>query len=137
MGRALAIDYGTKRTGIATSDPLKMIANGLTTVKTHDLLPFLEDYIAQEQVDTIVIGYPLQMDGTPSDTLPHIKGLGKRIQQKFPQMTIVYEDERYTSVLAQKAILEGGARKKARQEKGLVDKVSATIILQSYLMKLT
>ncbi len=137
MGRVLALDYGTKRTGIAVSDSLKMIANGLETVSTHTLMDFLENYCQKEQVDTIVVGKPLQTNGKDSDTMGHIKGLVKRLKVKFPDKKVFYEDERFTSVMAQQAIRESGISKKARQDKSLVDKVSATIILQSYLSKQT
>ncbi len=137
MGRVLALDYGTKRTGIAVSDSLKMIANGLDTVATHTLINFIENYCKKELVDTIVIGKPTQTNGKNSDTMGHIKGVVKRLKTKFPDKKIVYEDERFTSVLAQQAIRESGARKKTRQNKSLIDKVSATIILQSYLSKQT
>ncbi len=137
MGRVLALDYGTKRTGIAVSDPLKMIANGLETVPTHMLIDFLDNYCQKESVDTIVVGKPLQTNGQDSDTMGHIKGLVKRLKTKFTDKKVLYEDERFTSVMAQQAIRESGIGKKARQDKSLVDKVSATIILQSYLSKQT
>ncbi len=137
MGRVLALDYGTKRTGIAVSDSLKMIANGLETVPTHTLIDFLENYCQKEIVDVIVIGKPTQTNGKDSDTMGHIKGLVKRLKMKFPNKKFVYEDERFTSVLAQQTIRESGISKKARQNKSLVDKISATIILQSYLSKQT
>ncbi len=136
MGRILAIDYGTKRTGLAVTDPLRIAANGLDTVPTHELITFLEKYLAKETVDIIVFGLPKQTSGAESETMKHIRPVAKKIQEKFPEIELVYADERFTSVLAQKAMLEGGLKKKARQDKALVDKISATIILQSYLESL-
>ncbi len=133
MGRALAIDYGTKRTGIAVSDSLQMIANGLETVATHELMPFLEQYFQKEDVSVIVVGKPTQTNGKDSETMGHIRGLVKRMSAKFSDKKIVYEDERFTSVMAHQTIQQSGIGKKSRQNKGLVDKISATIILQSYL----
>lgn len=133
MARILAIDYGNKRTGIAVSDPLKMIANGLDTVPTHQLYDFLKNYFEKEDVETIVIGQAKQMSGEDSDTMKQIIPLKNRLTKLYPDKEIVFVDERFTSVLAQKAILESGVKKQARRNKALVDKVSATIILQSYL----
>jgi putative Holliday junction resolvase len=133
MGRILAIDIGKKRTGIAVTDPLRIAANGLDTVSTHELIPFLEKYISSEPVDIIVLGLPTQMDGSESESMVFIRPVAQKIQQKFPQIELVYVDERFTSVLAHQAMLHGGLKKKARQNKALVDKISATIILQSYM----
>lgn len=133
MGRILAIDIGKKRTGVAVTDPLKITANGLQTVPTDALLAFLEQYISKETVDAIVIGYPKQMDGSESESIQYIRPIEKKIRKKFPAIELVFVDERFTSVLAHKAMLDGGLRKKARQDKALVDKISAVIILQSYL----
>mgnify|MGYP000978324758 FL=1 len=133
MGRILAIDYGTKRTGIAVTDSLKMIANGLTTVPTAEIVSLLEEYLAKEDVEIIVVGLPKKMDNTPSESMKHIEPFVKKVKKKFPNIEVVYMDERFTSVLAQQAMLEGGLKKKDRQNKALVDKISATIILQSYL----
>ncbi len=133
MARILAIDYGNKRTGIAVTDPLQIAANGLETVPTHQLLNFLEQYLSREEVETIVIGLPKQMSGEESETMQHIRPLKRKLEEKFPHIKLVYADERFTSVLAHKAMLEGGLKKKARQDKALVDKISATIILQTYL----
>ncbi len=133
MGRLLAIDYGVKRTGIAVSDPLQIIANGLDTIDTKSLEKWLEAYIAKESVETIVMGKPSQMDGSPSDTWRYIEPLVGRLRNKFPAVSVVLHDERFTSKLAQQAILESGIGKMARRNKALVDKVSATIILQSYM----
>ncbi len=133
MGRILAIDYGLKRTGLAVTDPLRIVANGLDTVPTHELTAYLEKYTKSEPVDIFVIGQPKQMSGKESETMPNIRSFVSLLQQKFPAVEIVYTDERFTSVLAHKTMMDGGLKKKARQDKALVDKISATIILQSYL----
>lgn len=133
MGRILSIDYGTKRTGIAVSDPLRIIAGGLETVPTHTLLEWLKKYIPANGVDIIVVGRPVQMNGEPSQTMPHIEGLVRRLRSEFPQVEVDWHDERFTSVMAQRAMIEGGLKKEKRREKGLVDKISAAIILQSYM----
>lgn len=133
MGRILAIDIGKKRTGIAVTDPLRIIANGLDTVETAKLIPFLEAYLLKETVDAIVIGYPTQMDGSESESMQYIRPIEKKLKEKFPTIKLVFVDERFTSVLAHQAMIDGGLKKKARQDKALVDKISATIILQSYL----
>ena len=133
MGRILAIDYGTKRTGIAVSDPLRLIAGGLETVATKDLERWLADYFAREDVSTVVLGKPLRMDGTPSETWRFIEPLARRLQQRWPDKEVVFHDERFTSVLAHRTMLESGIGRMARRDKALVDKISATIILQSYM----
>lgn len=133
MSRILAIDYGTKRTGIAVSDPLRLIAGGLETVDTRQLEKWLADYFACENVGTIVLGKPARMDGTPSETWRFIEPLAARLRQAWPGKEVVFHDERFTSVLAHRAILDSGIGKMARRDKALVDKVSATIILQSYM----
>lgn len=133
MSRILAIDYGTKRTGIAVSDPARLIAGGLATVETRQLEKWLADYFAREQVGTIVLGKPAQMDGTPSATWRFIEPLAARLRRAWPDKEVTFYDERFTSVLAQRAILDSGIGKMARRDKALVDKVSATIILQSYM----
>ena len=133
MGRILAIDYGTKRTGIAVSDPLRLIAGGVVTVPTHDLERWLADYFAREEVSTIVVGKPARMDGTPSDTWRFIEPLARRLQRTWPDKEVVFHDERFTSVLAHRTMLESGIGRMARRDKALVDKISATIILQSYM----
>ena len=132
----MAIDYGLKRTGLAVTDPLRIMANGLETVPTHELMSYLEKYLAQELVDILVVGLPTQMSGEESKTMPYIRSFTANFQKKFPAVELVYVDERFTSVLAHKAMLDGGLKKKARQDKALVDKISATIILQSYLESL-
>ena len=143
MSRIIAIDYGRKRTGIAVSDTLQMIANGLTTVPTHQLLQFLLDYVAKEPVERILVGLPKQMNNEASENMKNIEPFVRSLKKKLPDMPVEYVDERFTSVLAHKALLEGGAKKKTmleaglkkkdRQNKALVDEISATIILQTYL----
>ena len=133
MGRILAIDYGQKRVGLAVTDPLQIIPNGLDTVSTNELLEYLTKYLAKEAVDKIIVGLPKQLNGEESDSMKYIRPFVVRLQKNFPGMEIVFVDERFTSVLAHKAMLDGGLKKKDRQNKALVDKISATIILQSYL----
>ena len=133
MGRILAIDYGRKRTGIAVSDPLQLIANGLTTVPTHQLLTYILDYLAHEQVERILVGLPKQMNNEASESMKYIEPFVRSLKKKLPEMPIEYVDERFTSVLAHHAMLEGGLKKKDRQDKALVDEISATIILRDYL----
>lgn len=133
MGRILAIDYGKKRVGIAVTDPCHIIANGLQTVLSHELLSFLLQYTAKEKVDLFVVGHPKQMDNTDSESMTYIKPFLIALKRKFPDIPIEMYDERFTSVLAHKALIEGGAKKKTRQDKALIDTISATIILTSYL----
>jgi putative Holliday junction resolvase len=133
MGRILAIDWGTRRTGIAVTDPLRILATGLETVPTHTLTQWLTQYLAAENVDIIVVGQPSRMDGRPSETMAHIGPLVERLRKAHPDKQIVLHDERFTSKLAQRAIRDGGVPKMARRDKALVDTVSAAIILQSYL----
>ncbi|MFI3289453.1 MAG: Holliday junction resolvase RuvX [Rikenellaceae bacterium] len=133
MGRILAIDYGMKRTGIAVSDPLRIIAGGLETVPTHELLRWLATYFTKNDVSTIVVGKPTQMSGEPSQTWAKIEPLVAKLKSLYPSKEVVLHDERFTSVLAQRTILESGIGKMARRDKALVDKVSATIILQGYM----
>ena len=129
----LAIDYGTKRTGIAVTDPLGIIAQPLETVNTKELERYIAAYCAKEEVSTIVVGYPRQMSGAPSDTMRFVEPLIGRLRHAYPDKRIVAYDERFTSVLAQRTILESGIGKLARRDKSLVDKVSAAIILQDYM----
>lgn len=136
MGRILAIDYGRRRTGIAVSDPLRIIAGGLTTVDTKELESFLQKYFAENEVDIIVLGKPAQMNGQPSETWRFIEPLAGRLRKAYPQKQVVFCDERFTSVLAHRTMLESGIGKMARRDKALVDKISATIILQSYMEQL-
>ncbi|MEZ3442946.1 Holliday junction resolvase RuvX [uncultured Alistipes sp.] len=133
MGRILAIDYGTKRTGIAVSDPLRLIAGGLTTVETKQLERWLAQYVAENDVTTIVVGKPTQTNGQPSDTWRFVEPLVARLRRAYPDREVTLYDERFTSVLAHRAMLESGIGRKARQNKALVDKISATIILQGYM----
>lgn len=133
MGRLLAIDYGTRRTGIAVSDPLQIIAGALATVPTAELAEFLRRYVSENDVEKIVIGKPTQMNGAPSETFRHIKPLADRLRVEFPSIEIVLWDERFTSVLAHRAMLDGGLKKQGRRDKALVDRISAAIILQSYM----
>jgi len=132
VGRILSIDYGKKRTGLAVTDPLQIIANGLATVPTAQLYDWLVAYTAKEQVELIVVGEPRQTNGEPSENLARVKEFVAR-WKKRQDIPVVFYDERFTSVLAHQAMLDGGLRKKARQNKALVDEISATIILQSYL----
>lgn len=133
MARILAIDYGQKRTGLAATDNLQMIANGITTVETKDLEKWIVDYMAKEDVCTIVVGKPTQMNGEDSENMRRIEPFYNRLKNLFPDKEIVYHDERFTSVLAHQTILSSGIGKKARKNKALVDQISATIILQDYL----
>lgn len=134
MGRILSIDYGKKRTGIAVTDPLKIIANGLATVSTPDLFDFLKDYVFREDVEEIVIGKPTQPNGQPSENLARVEQFLNRWRKAFPSVPIVFYDERFTSVIAHQAMIDGGVSKKRRREdKGLVDEISAVIILQDYM----
>ena len=133
MARILSIDYGKKRTGIAVTDPLQIIAGGLATVSTSELFDWLKAYLSKEPVDRIVIGEPRQPNGQPSENLGRVQQFVNRWRKEFPDVPIELYDERFTSVLAHQAMLEGGLRKKARQDKALVDEISATIILEDYL----
>ncbi|MFI3316496.1 MAG: Holliday junction resolvase RuvX [Rikenellaceae bacterium] len=133
MGRILSIDYGTKRTGIAVSDPLQIIAGGLDTIPTKELERWLAKYFEANDVTTIVVGKPSQMNGAPSATWRYIEPLVARLKAAYPAKEVVLHDERFTSVLAQRTILDSGIGKMARRDKALVDKVSATIILQGYM----
>ena len=136
MGRFLAIDYGTKRTGLAVSDTLKIIANGLTTVPTHTLLDYLKAYIEKDDVERIIVGLPKQMNNEFSESMKHIRPFVKKLQNLYPDIPVELYDERFTSTLAQRTILEAGLKKKDRQNKALVDEVSAVIILQGYMESL-
>lgn len=134
MSRILAIDYGKKRTGIAVTDPLCIIANGLATVSTSELFVFLSQYITKESVGQIVIGKPIQPNGQPSENLARVEQFVNRWRKIHPELPIDYYDERFTSVIAHQAMITGGVKKKTRREdKGLVDEISATIILQDYM----
>lgn len=133
MGRILSIDYGKKRTGLAVSDPLQLIAGGLATVSTHELWDYLMQYVAREPVDRIVIGEPRQPNGQPSENMVRVQQFVNRWRKQCPDIPIEYYDERFTSVLAHQAMLDAGLKKKLRQDKALVDEISATIILEDYM----
>ena len=133
MGRILAIDYGNKRVGIAVTDQLQLISNSLTTVPAHQLFQFLSEYMLKEEVDEIVIGYPKKLNNLPSETVKYIDPIVAKLRKLYPSKKIILMDERFTSKLAIQSMIEGGLKKKKRQNKKLVDAVSATIILQSYL----
>ena len=133
MARILSIDYGKKRTGLAVTDPLQLIAGGLATVSTSELFDWLKAYMAREPVERIVIGEPRQPNGEPSENLQRVQQFVNRWRKAVPDVPIEFFDERFTSVLAHQAMLAGGLKKKARQDKALVDEISATIILEDYL----
>ena len=133
MGRIIAVDYGRKRTGIAVTDPLQLIANGLTTVDGYQAVKFLSDYTRKEEVDCIVVGHPKQMNNEDSENMKYVKAFVAALTRALPDIPVVYHDERFTSVLAHKAMLDDGLKKMKRQDKALVDEISAVIILQSYL----
>jgi putative Holliday junction resolvase len=133
MGRILAIDYGLKRTGLAVTDPLRIIATALETVETSQLISFLKKYFEKEQVDEAVIGMPKQMNNEDSQIAPHVRTFVEQFKSNFPNKPIFLADERFTSVLAHRAMIDGGMKKKDRRVKGNVDKISATLILQNYL----
>ena len=133
MSRLLAIDYGKKRTGVAVTDILQIIANGLTTVPTSELMDFILKYVETEPVERIIVGYPKQMNNEDSENMKRIIPFVNQLKKKLPNISVEWVDERFTSVLAHQAMLDGGLKKKARQNKALVDEISATIILQSYL----
>ena len=133
MARILAIDFGEKRTGIAVSDPLQMIANGLTTVDTTHLEQFLIDYVTKESVERFVIGFPTTLRNEPAVVTAQITPFVEKLKQRFPSIPVELVDERFTSKMAFQTMIDGGLKKKARQNKGLIDQISATIILQTYL----
>lgn len=133
MGRILALDYGSKRTGIAITDELQIIASGLTTVSTSDLLDFLKKYISSEKVELVLVGEPKQKDGTHSNIEEEIQKFLKKFSNIFPNLEVKRVDERYTSKMAFQTMIDSGLKKKQRQNKALVDEISATIILQEYL----
>lgn len=133
MGRIISIDYGLKRTGLAVTDPLRIIAGVLETVETKQLEKYLADYFSKNDVDIIVVGKPSQMNGQPSETMRYIEPLVGRLRHAYPDKEVVLYDERFTSVMAHRTMLESGIGKMARRDKALVDRISATIILQSYM----
>lgn len=133
MARILSIDYGKKRTGLAVTDPFQLIAGGLATVASKSLPEFLKTYMQQEKVERIIMGEPRQIDGSPSENYARVQEVLKKLRAAFPDIPIETYDERFTSVLAHQAMLTGGLKKKERQNKALVDEISATILLQSYM----
>ena len=133
MGRILGIDYGRKRTGVAVTDPLKIVAGNLATVPTHTLMQFIKDYIARESVERIVIGQPTQLNGEPSESMRYITPFVNRLRKELPDMPVVMYDERFTSTIAHQAMLDGGMKKSDRRDKSRVDAIAATIILNDYL----
>ena len=135
MGRIIGIDYGTKRVGLAVIDPLQIIASPLETVRTHLVLDHLYQYCLKEDTEAFVVGMPLNLDNSDTDATQHVKGFVKRLKKKFPEKSIHLQDERFTSKEALNAMITGGTTKKFRRDKGNIDKVSAAIILQSYLEK--
>jgi len=133
MGRIMAIDYGRKRTGIAVTDELQLIANGLTTVASHEIFTFLKSYILKEEVDAFVVGEPRQMNNQPSESLKYIIPFVNRLKKEYPDKIVEMVDERFTSKMAFQTMIDAGLKKKDRQNKALVDTISATLILQSYM----
>ena len=133
MGRIMGIDYGRKRTGVAVTDPLKIVAGNLATVPTHTLMQFIKDYIEREQVERIVIGQPMQLNGQPSESMRYIEPFVKRLRRELPDMPVVMYDERFTSAIAHQAMIDGGMKKSDRRDKARVDAIAATIILNDYL----
>lgn len=135
MPRILAIDYGIKRTGIAVTDELQIIASGLTTIPSETIIPFLKDYFSKEYVSTVLIGEPKQMNGLPSESTPIIENFVHAFSTEFPEMKVVRVDERFTSKMAFQTMIDSGLSKKQRQNKGLVDEIAATILLQDFLTR--
>ncbi len=133
MARILSLDYGKKRTGVAVTDPLQIIASGLTTVDTQQLFDFLKDYISKEVVEKIIIGLPYQLDGSPTDATAAVLHCIRRLKNSFPTIPVVSVDEQFSSKMASRAMLEMGLKKKDRQKKGLVDEIAATLLLQEYM----
>ena len=133
MGRILSIDYGKKRTGIAVSDPLQIIANGLTTVETSGIFDFLNEYIQKEEVSCIVVGLPKQMNNEPSENMKRVEPFVNRLRKLYPHISVEYWDERFSSKMAEQTMRDAGLKKKDRQNKELVDEISAAIILQGYM----
>lgn len=133
MARILSLDYGKKRTGVAVTDPLQIIASGLTTVNTQQLFDFLKDYTSKEEVEKIIIGLPYQLDGTPTDATAAVLHCIRRLKNSFPTIPVVSVDEQFSSKMASRAMLDMGLKKKDRQKKGLVDEIAATLLLQEYM----
>jgi putative holliday junction resolvase len=133
MGRILGIDYGRKRVGLAVTDPLQMFASPLGTVTAQETESFIDEYLKKEKVDEFVVGYPVQMNNKPSESVKYIDPFIKRLKKKYPDKPLHLVDERFTSQIAMRTMIDGGVKKKARQDKSMVDKISASIILQSFL----
>ena len=133
MARILSLDYGKKRTGVAVTDPLQIIASGLTTVDTQQLFDFLKDYISKEVVEKIIIGLPYQLDGSPTDATASVLHCIRLLKNSFPTIPVVSVDEQFSSKMASRAMLDMGLKKKDRQKKGLVDEIAATLLLQEYM----
>lgn len=133
MGRILAIDYGRKRTGLAATDPLRITAQPLETVPTHTLVDWLKAYFEREDIDTVLLGYPRQLSGADSESMTYIRPFIATFGKRFPDKQLVMYDERFTSVLAHRAMIDGGMKKKQRQDKAVVDKIAACILLEDYL----
>ncbi len=133
MSRIIAIDYGRKRSGLAVTDPLQLIANGLPTVPTHLLMGFIKDYCSKEDVEMIIVGEPRQMDGTPSESSKYIEPFLKQLKREMPEIKVIRRDERFTSVIAHREMIAAGFKKSKRREKGFADEMSAVIILTEFL----
>lgn len=133
MGRIIAIDYGRKRTGLAVTDPMQIIANGLETLPSGEVVDFLKTYISKEEVELFVVGQPKQLNNEPSENMQYVEAFVNRLRKVIPTIPVAYADERFTSVMAHQAMIDGGLRKKKRQDKALVDKISAVLILQGYI----
>ena len=133
MSRIMSIDYGTKRTGIAVTDPLQIIASGLTTVHTSELFGFLEKYFSEEEVELVVVGESYHKDGNPTKVMEQITGFIRKLRKKYPELEVVTQDENHTSSMAKEIILRSGIPKKKRREKGLVDRIAAALILEEYM----
>jgi len=135
MARLIGIDYGQKRSGLAVTDPGQRIAQSLAALATYDLYTFLDKYVAKEPVEAFVVGFPRQMNHQPSESAPHVQAFVKGLQNKFPDIPVYWEDERFTSTMASKALFDAGVPKAKRQERGRIDVMSAVILLESYLEK--
>lgn len=136
MGRLLSIDFGRRRCGIAATDPLRIVANGVTTVATHNLIAFVKDYIEREGVDAVIVGQPKTLRGEPSDSMRYLEPVINRLKKEISPTSVIFYDERFTSVLAHRAMIDGGMKKMDRRDKAIVDEISATIILNDYLSSL-
>ena len=136
MGRIMGIDYGRKRTGVAVTDPLKIVAGNLATVPTHTLMQFIKDYMAKEEVERIVVGQPSQLNGEPSESMRYITPFVNRLKTELPEVPVVMYDERFTSTIAHQAMIDGGMKKSDRRDKSRVDAIAATIILNDYLQSI-